>query len=121
METRTFSCTEEGVIGAQTFLGAVCDAPKPMVVLDEIVSNIVRCSGAKSFEMGLEKASEGLTMVFSDDGKPFDPTCEAKEPDVTASAEKRGVGGLGIYIVKKMSKSVAYRRDAGRNILTVLL
>ena len=121
MEKRLFPCTEEGAIAAQSFLEAVCAAPKPMIVLDEIVSNIVRCSGGSAFEVGFEQTSEGLTMVFSDDGKPFDPTREVKEPDVTASAEERGIGGLGIFMVKKMSKSVTYRRDAGRNVLTVLL
>ena len=119
METRAFPCTEEGAIGAQAFLEAVSAAPKAMVVLDEIVSNIVRCSGASVFKLGVDQTSEGLTMVFSDDGKPFDPTREVKEPDVTASAEEREIGGLGIFMVKKMSKSVTYRRDAGQNVLTV--
>ena len=121
METKIFPCTEEGLLATQAFMESVCSSPKPMIVLDEIVSNIVRCSGAKSFEMGLDQTPEGLTMVFSDDGKPFDPTREVAEPDVTASAEERGIGGLGIFMVKKMAKSVAYRRDSGRNVLTVLI
>ena len=121
METKTFPCTEEGAIAAQAFLEAVSAAPKAMVVLDEIVSNIVRCSGASGFSVGFDQTPEGLTMIFSDDGKPFDPTRDVKEPDVTASAEERGIGGLGIFMVKKMSKSVTYRRDAGLNVLTVML
>ena len=121
METRAFPCTEEGVIGAQAYLEAASAAPKAMVVLDEIVSNIVRCSGASGFTVGLDQTPEGLKMVFSDDGKPFDPTCEVKEPDVTASAEERDIGGLGIFMVKKMSRSVAYERRDGQNVLTVVM
>ena len=121
MEKKIFPCTEEGLLATQAFMESVCPSPKPMIVLDEIVSNIVRCSGAKSFEMGLDQTPEGLMMAFSDDGKPFDPTREVAEPDMTASAEERGIGGLGIFMVKKMAKSLAYRRDAGRNVLTVLV
>ena len=121
METREFSCTADGAIGAQAFLESVCGSPKPAIVLDEIVSNIVRCSGASVFKVGLDQTPEGLTMVFSDDGKPFDPTREVAEPDVTASIEERGIGGLGIFMVKKMSRSVAYERRDGKNVLTVVM
>ena len=121
MVTKTFPCSLEGVLAAQAFLETVCASPKPMIVLDEVASNIVRCSGAHSFEFALEQVPEGLTMVFSDDGKPFDPTHEVGEPDVTASVEDRGIGGLGVFMVKKMSKSVSYRHEAGKNILTILV
>ena len=109
------------MLASQAFLETVCAAPKPAIILDEIVSNIVRCSGSSTFRIALERTSEGLVMVFTDEGKPFDPTREIVEPDVTASIEAREVGGLGIFMVKKMAKSVAYRRDAGRNILTILI
>lgn len=109
------------MLAAQAFLETVCSAPKPSIILDEIVSNIVRCSGSSTFGIALERTPEGLLMVFTDEGKPFDPTQEAEEPDVTAALEVREVGGLGIFMVKKMAKSVSYRRDAGRNILTILI
>ena len=60
-------------------------------------------------------------MVFSDDGRAFDPTTEVAAPDITASAEERSIGGLGIFMVKKMAKSVAYERRDGRNVLTVVM
>lgn len=121
METKTFPCSSEGMVAAQSFLECQCDEPKPAIILDEIVSNIVRCSGAGGFSIGIERSEAGLTMVFTDDGKAFDPTREAVTPDVSAALEDRGVGGLGIFMVKKMSKSVTYRRDGDKNILTVLM
>jgi len=121
MEEKVFPCTKEGMLAAQAFLETVCVEPKPSILLDEVVSNIVRCSGASSFKVVLDRTPEGLTMVFSDDGKPFDPTREIDDPDVTAKLESRRVGGLGMFMVKKMSKSVAYRRDGDRNVLTVVL
>ena len=89
--------------------------------MDEIVSNIVRCSGASGFTISLDKSGDVLTMVFSDDGVAFDPTQDAATPDVSLSADERGIGGLGIFMVKKMSKSVNYVRQGGRNVLTVVM
>ncbi len=121
METKTFPCSSEGMVAAQGFLECQCDEPKPAIILDEIVSNIVRCSGASSFSIGVERSDAGMTMVFSDDGQAFDPTCEVATPDVSAGLEDRGVGGLGIFMVKKMSKSLSYRREDDKNILTILM
>ena len=121
MTERRFSCDTEGLAGAQAFLESVCEEPKPAIVMDEIVSNIVRCSGAKAFAVQLDEAPEGLKMVFIDDGAAFDPTTDAATPDITAAAEDRGIGGLGIFMVKKMSKSVSYARQDGKNVLTVVM
>ena len=118
METKTFPCSSEGMVAAQAFLECQCDEPKPAIILDEIVSNIVRCSGASDFSIGIERSDAGLTMVFTDDGKAFDPTRQA-DPDVTLSAEDREIGGLGIFLVKQLSKGVTYRRDGGWNELVV--
>ena len=121
MEMRTFPCTEEGAIAAQAFLESVCDSPKPAIVMDEIVSNIVRCSGASGFTIRLDWEQGGIRMTFVDDGVAFDPTKDSEEPDITSAAEDRRIGGLGIFLVKKMSKFVAYERQDGKNILTILL
>lgn len=121
-ETRKFSCDTEGMAAAQAFLESLCESPKPAIVMDEIVSNIVRCSGASGFSISLHPLeSGGIEMVFSDDGHPFDPLTDAPTPDVTAGVESRGIGGLGIFIVKKMAKTTEYRREDGRNVLTVVM
>lgn len=121
MEQRTFPCDNQGILGAQAFLESVCVSPKPAIVMDEIVSNIVRCSGSKDFTVGLETTDEGIGMTFTDGGKAFDPTCDAVVPDVSAQASERSIGGLGIFMVRKMSKSMSYRRQEGKNILTIVM
>ena len=121
MVEKSFTCDSEGLIGAQAFLESICESPKPAIVMDEIVSNIVRCSGAKAFTVQLGEEPEGLKMIFIDDGAAVDPTTEVATPDITASAEDRGIGGLGIFMVKKMSKSVSYARQDGKNVLTVVM
>ena len=121
MMEKTFPCTSEGLAASQAFLESVCDSPKPAIVMDEIVSNIVRCSGASGFTIRLDRDEGGLRLTFVDDGAAFDPTKDSEEPDITSTVEDRRIGGLGIFMVKKMSKSVNYVRRDGKNVLTVIM
>lgn len=121
METRVFACDSNGMVGAQAFLESWCLEPKPGIIMDEVVSNIVRCSGASRFTISLEHRGESLEMVFRDDGKAFDPTTEVAAPDVHAKLEDRRIGGLGMFMVRKMSKALSYRREGEENVLTVLI
>ena len=59
------------------------------------------------------------TLRFSDNGRPYDPT-EKPDPDTTQSAEEREVGGLGIFMVKKLMDEVTYEYADGSNILTLV-
>ena len=120
---KTFAATLDGMTACQEFLASICESPRPQIIMDEIVSNIVRCSGATAFTVRCEHIYPNgvVAMTFKDDGVAFDPTTEIAEPDVTANLEARGVGGLGMFMVKKMSKSVAYRREGDKNILSVTL
>ena len=118
---RDFPATDSGMEATRLYLERYCEDPKPAIITDEIVSNIVRCSGAHGFTMKVIRVDEGLKLVFIDDGVPFDPTQDAPEPNVSADAGDRGIGGLGIYMVKKMSKSVTYVRDGKLNVLSVVI
>ena len=57
-------------------------------------------------------------ITFIDRGKPFDPLAK-EDPDVTLSAEERDIGGLGIYMTKKMMDDVSYEYKDGCNILMI--
>ena len=116
---RTFDSNPQGMLDAQAFLEGFCDHPKAAVIHDEIVSNIIRCSGTKTFSVKFVQEGGELTMVYIDSGKPFNPLTDVVDPDVTAAMDEREVGGLGIFMVKKMSKSVEYVREGDKNILTV--
>gem|GEM_PF-367306 len=64
------------------------------------------------------KTAPRLTICFKDRGKPFDPLAR-EDPDITLSAEDRGIGGLGIFLTKKFMDSVTYAYEDGQNILTM--
>ena len=59
-------------------------------------------------------------MTFTDDGIPYNPI-KAEEPDVTLSAEERKIGGLGIFMVKKMTESMEYTYEDDKNILSLVI
>ena len=58
-------------------------------------------------------------MEIADDGKAFDPL-QAPEPDLSASAKERARGNLGIWLVRKTMDTVAYQRENGRNVVTLV-
>lgn len=59
-----------------------------------------------------------VLIRFLDHGQPFNPL-EKKDADTTLSAEERGIGGLGILLVKKNMDEVQYSYENGANILTI--
>ena len=91
---------------------------KLLIAIDEIYSNIVRYSGATEATVSINKVGNTLKLQFKDNGKQYNPL-KAEDPDITASAEDRKIGGLGIFMVKKMLDNVAYEYDDNINILTL--
>jgi anti-sigma regulatory factor (Ser/Thr protein kinase) len=57
-----------------------------------------------------------IRLEFEDAGKPYNPL-EKADPDITAQAEDRPIGGLGIFMVKKIMDSMEYRYEDGKNLL----
>ena len=91
--------------------------------IEEAVENVVRYAydgGIGWLEAGtsLDQDSLVLTIELRDAGVPFNPL-EKEDPDVTLSAENRKIGGLGIFLCKKMMDSIEYRYEDGNNVLTM--
>ena len=59
-----------------------------------------------------------VSITFIDRGIPYDPL-KKKDPDVTLTAEERDIGGLGIFMTKKIMDDVAYEYRDEKNILTL--
>jgi anti-sigma regulatory factor (Ser/Thr protein kinase) len=59
-----------------------------------------------------------VEIEFEDTGTPYNPL-EKEDPDVTLSAEERSIGGLGVFLVKKLMDDVRYEYRDGANVLTV--
>jgi anti-sigma regulatory factor (Ser/Thr protein kinase) len=95
---------------------------KVNLALEEIVINVFNyghTDGLHEVEVSLSSDKGKLTIEIVDDGQPFDPLNDAPEPDVEGELESRDIGGLGIHLVREMMDDVRYRRDQGKNHLTM--
>lgn len=93
------------------------------VAVEEIFVNIAHYAYAPGkgnvlIRVDTEDDNSAVTITFSDGGKPFDPT-KAVDPDVTLSAEERDIGGLGIFMMKKMMDDLHYEFIDGKNVLKI--
>ncbi len=66
-----------------------------------------------------DKEGKGLVIEIIDWGVPFNPM-SIPEPDIDAAVEDRRIGGLGIYIMRKLIDESNYKRTENQNILTLV-
>ena len=93
------------------------------IAIDEILSNIAYYAygeqgGKVTVGFQIQDEPKMICVTFSDNGIPYNPL-EKEDPDVSLSAEKREIGGLGIYMVKKSMDEMSYRYSDGKNILVI--
>lgn len=93
-------------------------AMKFMIAVDEIYSNILYYSGADTAEISIDGQEKQISLIFADNGRPYNPLDRAA-PDVTLKLSERIPGGMGIYIVRNSMDQMTYRYQGGRNILTL--
>lgn len=84
------------------------------IIFDEIYSNIVKYSKAENLELKVGMTEEFLYLVFEDDGIPYNPL-ENQEPDTGVPIGERGIGGLGLFMVKRMTEYMEYQYQNGKN------
>ena len=94
------------------------------VAAEEIYVNIAHYAyapgtGEATVRIEITDDPAAASITFIDRGVPFDPLAKP-DPDVSLSAEERGIGGLGIYMTKKTMDDVRYEYKDGQNILTLI-
>jgi len=93
------------------------------VAIDEMLSNTLRCGYAgdacdHDIEVRFAIESGLMQVAIIDDARAFDPL-QAPPPDISRPLEERAVGGLGIFLVRRLMDDVRYERSGGRNLLTL--
>ena len=92
------------------------------LAVDELVTNTISYGydddGEHRIDLVLRLEGGALVIEIADDGRVFDPL-QAPAPDLGASLDERALGGLGIYLVHKTMDTLAYRRQDGRNVVTL--
>ena len=88
---------------------------------EEIIMNVTSYAypeGAEGFlDVDIQK-TDRMTIRFEDGGVPFNPL-EQEKPDTGLSWEKRRIGGLGIFLLRRKMDDVRYAYVDHKNILTI--
>lgn len=105
---------------ANGFIGERID--RIQLACEEVLVNVINYAypGKNGdLEIAIESVEKGLKITVADSGIPFDPL-SLPMPDINAPMEERRIGGLGIYLMRKIMDEVTYRRENDRNILTMV-
>lgn len=93
------------------------------VAVEELFVNIAHYAygektGKAEIIIDLKGDPVAAEITFIDSGIPYDPLAK-EDPDVTLSFEKRKIGGLGIFMVKKSMDDMRYEYKDNKNHLTI--
>ena len=108
-------------------LGAELDLSPAMTMninlaLEEAVVNIILYAYPQDqlheIRLKVTASEQQLIFLLTDSGMSFDPT-RVPEADVTLPLEERPIGGLGVFLIRKIMNEVTYERIGGENKLTM--
>ena len=107
----------EGGFGAR-------DVYNIQLATDEAASNIIEhayegvSNGVLEISCGMQ--GNAIKIVLVDHGEPFDPS-DVPLPDLKADLSDRKIGGLGIFLMRKLMDEVHYESNPHKsNILTLI-
>ncbi|MBU1000934.1 MAG: ATP-binding protein [Proteobacteria bacterium] len=89
------------------------------MALEELLVNVVNYAypqGSEDIEVDTTTQEGAVHIAIIDTGIAYDPT-QASLPDLEAGIEDRPIGGLGVFLAKKVFASMSYHRAHDRNIL----
>ena len=92
------------------------------LAIEEVVTNVVSHGvtdqGALRITISLRLETADLRIQVTDSGRPFNPLV-VPSPNTQLPLEDRPVGGLGVHLVRSLMDDVVYRREDGKNTLTM--
>ena len=92
------------------------------LALDEVVTNVVRHGfddpAGQEVVARLTARNGEITTEVCDSGRAFNPL-DAPAPNLEAPLAERSLGGLGIHLVRSLMDGLEYRRENGKNVLTM--
>ena len=92
------------------------------LAVEELVTNVIRHGYAPgesaSVRVGYGVSFSGdFSVQIRSGGVAFNPLL-AEAPDLTLDVAQRGVGGLGIHLVKTVTDQIDYQHEAGINVVS---
>lgn len=89
------------------------------LILEEIFINIVEYSNSEFINVNAEFENSVLSIEFIDNGIPFNPLLK-EDPELPTSIDEATIGGLGIFLTKKMADNLEYQYINNENHLKII-
>ena len=91
---------------------------------DEAASNIIEHAyegiSNATLDITCDMRGDTLTITMRDTGRPFNPS-NVKQPNLKADLSERQIGGLGLYLMRKLMDEVRYEASPTKgNLLTMI-
>jgi serine/threonine-protein kinase RsbW len=88
------------------------------LVLSEILTNLATHGACRDrpAKIAVTIGPDKVTGEIVDSGPPFDPRL-APEPSLDVSLDERPIGGLGLFLVRKLTSSLEYARRNDENCM----
>jgi anti-sigma regulatory factor (Ser/Thr protein kinase) len=131
MKTVQFAAKFEFLDEIREFVGKIAraggftdkDVYNIQLATDEAASNIIEHAYEKIsngvLELSCGVRGDLITIILIDHGESFDPS-EIPLPDLKADLSDRKIGGLGIFLMRKLMDEVHYEVKVNQgNILTM--
>jgi anti-sigma regulatory factor (Ser/Thr protein kinase) len=71
--------------------------------------------------LGPAASEERVGLLYADASPGHDPFAAVAPPDDTAEVEERPVGGLGLVLIAALASEVQYRREDGKNLISLTI
>ncbi len=92
------------------------------LALEELVSNIIKYGfddrDRHQIEVTVDLTPGEVMVTMEDNGHEFNPL-NAPRKDTTLPLDQREIGGLGLELIRKLFGPLTYRREPGRNVLSI--
>jgi len=131
MQSVQFSAKFEFLDEIREFVGGIAraggfgdrDVYNIQLAADEAASNIIEHAyeGVSNGVLEISCGVKGnvITIILVDHGESFDPS-EIPMPDLKADLSERKIGGLGIFLMRKLMDEVHYEIKPNKNnVLTM--
>lgn len=92
------------------------------LALEELAVNAINYDDGAGDDLSVEISSDdkGVYLTFSEKGKEFNPLSQPP-PELSDDIRKRPIGGLGIFMVRRLTDGIEYKRTNGNNVLTLTM
>jgi serine/threonine-protein kinase RsbW len=131
MKTVRFAAKFENLDEIREFVGNIArkggfsdkDVYNIQLATDEAASNVIEHAYQNKpggvLELSCDIKGDVITIILTDHGKSFDPS-EVPVPDLQADLSDRKIGGLGIFLMRKLMDEIYYEPGPNKsNVLTM--